>query len=95
MLSETTLRSAIESERELISRLKDKISEEPLKLLLQSASSALAFALMGFLDPKVMERTRTPAELESWLAQAARYLERATQVRKEVEEVLMLRPDGR
>jgi hypothetical protein len=95
MLSETTLRSAIESERELISRLKDKISEEPLKLLLQSASSALAFALMGFLDPKVMERTRTPAELESWLAQAARYLERATQVRKDVEEVLMLRPDGR
>jgi hypothetical protein len=95
MLSEMTLRSAIESERELISRLKDKISEEPLKLLLQSASSALAFALMGFLDPKVMERTRTPAELESWLAQAARYLERATQVRKEVEEVLMLRPDGR
>ena len=95
MLSETTLRSAIESEQELISRLKDKISEEPLKLLLQSASSALAFALMGFLDPKVMERTRTPAELESWLAQAARYLERATQVRKEVEEVLMLRPDGR
>ena len=95
MLSETTLRSAIESERELISRLKDKISEEPLKLLLQSASSALAFALMGFLDPKVMERTRTPAELKSWLAQAARYLERATQVRKEVEEVLMLRPDGR
>jgi hypothetical protein len=95
MLSETTLRSAIESERELISRLKDKISEEPLKLLLQSASSALAFALMGFLDPKVMERIRTPAELESWLAQAARYLERATQVRKDVEEVLMLRPDGR
>src|SRR5271170_2286707 len=95
MLSETTLRSAIESERELISRLKDKISDEPLKLLLQSASSTLAFALMGFLDPKVMERTRTPAELESWLAQAARYLERATQMRREVEEVAKLGPDGR
>ena len=50
---------------------------------------------MGFLDPKVMERTRTPAELESWLAQAARYLERATQVRKEVEEATKLGPDGR
>ena len=95
MLSETTLRSAIESERELISRLKDKISEEPLKLLLQSASSTLSFALMGFLDPKVMERTRTPAELASWLAQASRYLERATQVRKEVEEAAKLGPDGR
>jgi hypothetical protein len=66
MLSETTLRSAIECERALISRLKDKISDEPLKLLLQSASSTLAFALMGFLDPKILERTRTPAELESW-----------------------------
>jgi hypothetical protein len=95
MFSETTLRSAIESERELISRLKDKISEEPLKLLLQSASSTLAFALMGFLDPKVMERTRTPAELESWLAQASRYLERATQMRREVEEAVKLGPDGR
>ncbi len=94
MLSETTLRSAIENERELISRLKDKISEEPLKLLLQSASSTLAFALIGFLDPQVMDRPRTPAELESWLAQAARYLDRATQVRKDVEEVVMLGPDG-
>jgi hypothetical protein len=95
MLSETTLRSAIECERALISRLKDEVSDEPLKLLLQSASSTLAFALMGFLDPKILERTRTPAELESWLAQAARYLERATQMRRAVEEVAKLGPHGR
>ncbi len=95
MLSETTLRSAIECERALISRLKDEVSDEPLKLLLQSASSTLAFALMGFLDPKILERTRTPAELKSWLAQAARYLERATQMRRAVEEVAKLGPDGR
>jgi hypothetical protein len=95
MLNESTLRSEIESERALISRLKDEISDEPLRLLLQSASSTLAFALMGVLDPKAMERTRTPAELESWLSQAARYLERATQMRREVEEVAKLGPDGR
>jgi hypothetical protein len=86
MVSEATLRSAIENERAVISQLRDKVGDEPLNLLLQSASNTLAFALMGFLDPIVMGRTRTPAELESWLGQAARYLERATQIRKEVEE---------
>lgn len=86
MVSEATLRSAIENERAVISQLRDKVGDEPLNLLLQSASNTLAFALMGFLDPIVMGRTRTPAELELWLGQAARYLERATQIRKEVEE---------
>jgi hypothetical protein len=94
MLNESTLRSEIESERALISRLKDEISDEPLRLLLQSASSTLAFALMGVLDPKAMERTRTPAELESWLSQAARYLERATQIRREVQEAAKFAPDA-
>jgi hypothetical protein len=44
LTQETNLRSAIESERDLISRLKDKINNEHLKLLLQSAPS-LAFRL--------------------------------------------------
>jgi hypothetical protein len=95
MLSEATLRYAIENERAVISQLRDKVGDEPLNLLLQSASNTLAFALMGFLDPIVMGRTRTPAELESWLGQAKRYLERATQIRKEVEEAAKPASDGR
>jgi hypothetical protein len=58
------LRSAIESERDLISRLKDKINNEHLKLLLQSAPS-LAFALIGFLDPKANGTDMNSCGIES------------------------------
>jgi len=93
MLSEATLRAAIESENAAIAQLKQRIGEEPLKLLLQSALSTLDFVSMAFLAPKAMERTRTPAELEVWLAQAERHIERATQIRREVEEAAKLGPD--
>jgi hypothetical protein len=85
VLSEAALRSAIESERARVAQLRDRIGDDPLKLLLQSAAGTLAFALIGFLDEKIMERQRTPEELAAWLGQAQRYLERATQMRKEVE----------
>ncbi len=88
MLSEAALRSAIEGERARIASLRDRIGDDPLKLLLQSAAGTLAFALIGFLDEKIMERQRTPDELAAWLGQAQRYLERATQMRKEVEEAV-------
>jgi hypothetical protein len=85
VLSEAALRSAIESERARVAQLRDRIGDDPLKLLLQSAAGTLAFALIGFLDEKIMEQQRTPEELAAWLGQAQRYLERATQMRKEVE----------
>jgi hypothetical protein len=91
VLSEAALRSEIESERARISQLKDKIGDEALRLLLQSAAGTLAFAQIGFLDEKIMERQRTPAELAAWLGQAERHLARATQMRQEVEEAVAQR----
>jgi hypothetical protein len=88
VLSEAALRTAIETERARIARLKDKVSDEPLKLVLQSAAGTLAFALIGFLDEKIMEQQRTPAELAAWLGQAERHLARATEMRREVEQAV-------
>jgi chromosome segregation ATPase len=91
VLSEAALRSAIESERARIAQLKDEIGDEPLRLRLQSAAGTLAFALIGFLDEKILERQQTLDELAAWLGQAERHLERATQMRKEVEEAVAQR----
>jgi hypothetical protein len=41
----------------------------------------------AFLTPTAVERMRTPAELDSWFAQASRHVERASQLRREVEQV--------
>jgi len=93
MLSEPTLKAAIEAETTAISRLNESISDELLRLLLQSASNTLSFVSMAFLAPNVMERTRTPAELEKWFGHAAQHIERATQIRREVEQAASLGPD--
>jgi hypothetical protein len=41
----------------------------------------------AFLTPTAVERMRTPAERDSWFAQASRHVERAAQLRREVEQV--------
>jgi hypothetical protein len=87
MPTEVDLRAAIEIENAAIVALKTKIGEDPLRLLLQSALDTLSFVSKAFLAPPAMERMRTPAELESWFAQASRHVERAAQLRREVEQV--------
>jgi hypothetical protein len=87
MPTEVDLRAAIENENAAIIALKTKIGEDPLRLLLQSALDTLSFVSNAFLAPTAMKRMRTPAELESWFAQAARHVERAAQLRREVEHV--------
>jgi hypothetical protein len=87
MPTEVDLRAAIESENAAIVALKSKIGEDPLRLLLQSALDTLSFVSKAFLTPTAVERMRTPAELDSWLAQASRHVERAAQLRREVEQV--------
>jgi hypothetical protein len=87
MHTEADLRAAIESENAAIAELKTKIGEDPLRLPLQSALDILSFVSKAFLSPTAMERMRTPAELESWFAQAARHVERAARLRREVEQV--------
>ncbi len=94
MLTEPSLRAAIESEHAALMELRQRIDEEPLRLLLQSASNTLSFVSMAFLAPNVMERVRTPDELSSWFGQAARHIQRAQQIRREVEAAVKLRPDG-
>jgi hypothetical protein len=94
MLSESTLKAAIEAETTAISRLNESIGDELLRLLLQSASNTLSFVSMAFLAPNVMERLRTPAELEKWFGHAAKHIERATQIRREVEQAASLGPDA-
>jgi len=94
MLTESGLRAAIESEHRALAELRQRIDEEPLRLLLQSASNTLSFVSMAFLAPNVMERVRTPEELRSWFGQAARHIERAKQIRHEVEAAMDLRQDG-
>jgi hypothetical protein len=71
MPTEVDLRAAIESENAAIVELKTKIGEDPLRLLLQSALDTLSFVSKAFLAPTAMERMRTPAELDSWFAQAS------------------------
>jgi hypothetical protein len=94
MLTESSLGAAIESENAALSELRLRIDEEPLRLLLQSASNTLSFVSMAFLAPNVMERARTADELASWLSQAERHVERAQQIRREVEAAMKLRPHG-
>ncbi len=87
MPTEGDLRAAIESENAAIVELRAKIGEDPLRLLLQSALDTLSFVSKAFLAPTAVERMRTPAELDSWFAQASRHVERAAQLRREVEQV--------
>jgi hypothetical protein len=87
MPSEVDLRAAIENENAAIVALKAKIGEDPLRLLLQSALDTLSFVSKAFLTPTAMQRMRTPAELASWFAQASQHIERAAQLRREVEQV--------
>ena len=88
MLNENTLRAAIARESAAISELRGKIDEAPLKLLLESASTTLSLVLRGYLGPHAMKPTRTGKELESWLEQAGQHVERASQIRREVEAVV-------
>jgi hypothetical protein len=87
MPTEVDLRAAIESENAAIVELRTKIGEDPLRLLLQSALDTLSFVSKAFLTPTAVARMQTPAELDSWLAQALRHVERAAQLRREVEQV--------
>jgi hypothetical protein len=87
MPTEVELRAAIESENAAIVELKTKIGEDPLRLLLQSALDTLSFVSKAFLAPTAVGRMRTPAERDSWFAQASRHVERAAQMRREVEQV--------
>jgi hypothetical protein len=87
MPTEIDLKAAIESENAAIVALKTKIGEDPLRLLLQSALDTLSFVSKAFLTPTAVQRMRTPAELDSWFAQAARHVERAAQLRRKVEQV--------
>jgi hypothetical protein len=87
MPTEGDLRAAIESENAAIIELRTKIGEDPLRLLLQSALDTLSFVSKAFLTPTAVGRMRTPAELDSWFAQASRHVERAAQLRREVEQV--------
>ncbi len=87
MPTEGDLRAAIETENAAIVALRTKIGEDPLRLLLQSALDTLSFVSKAFLAPTAMQRMRTPAELDSWFEQAARHVERAAQLRREVEQV--------
>jgi hypothetical protein len=87
MPSEGDLRATIESENAAIVALRTKIGEDPLRLLLQSALDTLSFVSKAFLAPTAVQRMRTPAELDSWFAQASRHVERAAQLRREVEQV--------
>jgi hypothetical protein len=87
MPTEVDLRAAIETENAAIVELRTKIGEDPLRLLLQSALDTLSFVSKAFLTPTAVERMRTPAELDSWFAQASRHVERAAQLRREVEQV--------
>ena len=87
MPTEVDLRAAIESENAAIVALRTKIGEDPLRLLLQSALDTLSFVSKAFLTPTAVERMRTPAELDTWFAQASRHVERASQLRREVEQV--------
>jgi hypothetical protein len=80
MPTEVDLRAAIESENAAIVELKTRIGEDPLRLLLQSALDTLSFVSKAFLAPTAVERMRTPAELDSWFAQASRHIERAAQL---------------
>jgi hypothetical protein len=87
MPTEADLRAAIERENAAIVELKTKIGEDPLRLLLQSALDTLSFVSKAFLAPTAVGRLRTPAELDSWFTQATRHVERAAQLRREVEQV--------
>jgi hypothetical protein len=87
MPTEGELRAAIESENAAIVELKTKIGEDPLRLLLQSALDTLSFVSKAFLTPTAVGRMRTDAELDSWFTQASRHVERAAQLRREVEQV--------
>jgi hypothetical protein len=90
MFSEVNLRAAVEIESDAISKLRDKIQEAPLRLLLETASNSLTVALTVYLDPKAMQRMKTPEEMELWLDQAAQHIERAARIRKDVEAALKL-----
>jgi len=90
------IRSGIQQERQLISKLNSTVTDTNLKKLLRPASFLLDRVDSFFLNAKIIEEKRTPAALMNWLREAERVLQLASQQRKSFELIIKkFGPDAR
>ncbi len=87
-MTEAEIRSAINDEKVLISKLESQISDRDLKRLLTYASRHLDDILQLFLDSEILKEPRNPAQLERWLRGAETVLHLAIAERRRVEEIV-------